>query len=151
MAKSGGTANNTSLTVKVNPPKKVLHIQAGANSEQNIDIRWPGLSNSIIGISGARFDTAEASQATITMADNAIGMVSEVRSQFGAYQNRLEHTHNVNDNTAENLQYAESRIRDADMAKEMMAYSQSQILNDAALSMVSQANQSTQGIMKLLQ
>ena len=151
LAKSGGTATNTSLTVKVNPPEKVLHIQAGANSEQNIDIRWPGLSNSIIGISGARFDTAEASQATITMADNAIGMVSEVRSQFGAYQNRLEHTHNVNDNTAENLQYAESRIRDADMAKEMMAYSQSQILNDAALSMVSQANQSTQGIMKLLQ
>ncbi len=149
--KSVGIATNTALTVMVNPTEKILHFQAGANAGQSIDLTLPGLSNSIIGIGGARFDSSETSQATISMADMAIEKISDVRALFGAYQNRLEHAFNVDQNTAENLQNAESRIRDADMAKEVMAHSQSQILNDAAMSMISQANQSTQGILKLLQ
>ncbi|MCR5205342.1 MAG: hypothetical protein K6E47_09815 [Lachnospiraceae bacterium] len=148
--KSGGIATNTNLTVKVNPPQKTLHIQAGANEGQSIDIKWPGLSNSIIGISGARFDTAETAQATITMADNSIAMVSEVRSKFGAYQNRLEHAYSVDQNTAENTQAAESRIRDTDMAKEMMEYAKSDILNNAAQAMIAQANRQPEGILKIL-
>lgn len=150
-SRSPGLATDTALTVMVNPTEKILHFQAGANAGQSIDLTLPGLSNSIIGIGGARFDSSETSQATISMADMAIEKISDVRALFGAYQNRLEHAFNVDQNTAENLQNAESRIRDADMVKEVMAHSQSQILNDAAMSMISQANQSTQGILKLLQ
>ena len=81
---------------------------------------------------------------------NAIETVSSYRSYYGAMHNRLEHALSVDQNTAENLQYAESRIRDADMAEEMLEYSKSDVLNNAAMAMMAQANQQPEGILKIL-
>ena len=86
----------------------------------------------------------------ISVVNKALEAVSTQRSDLGALQNRLEHTIANADNTAENLQAAESRIRDVDMAKEMVKYSKDNILLQAAQSMLSQANQSTQGVLSLL-
>jgi flagellin len=86
----------------------------------------------------------------INTLDTAIEVVSKSRSDLGALQNRLEHTIANADNTAENLQSAESRIRDVDMAEEMVKYSKSSILQQAGQSMLAQANQSTQGVLSLL-
>lgn len=83
--------------------------------------------------------------------NGAIELVSAQRSELGAVQNRLEHTISNADNMSENLQSAESRIRDVDMAKEMVRYSKDNILQQAAQSMLAQANQSTQGVLSLLQ
>lgn len=81
----------------------------------------------------------------------AINSVSTQRSKLGALQNRLEHTINNLDTASENLQTAESRIRDTDMAEEMVEYSKNNILAQAGQSMLAQANQSTQGVLSLLQ
>ncbi len=78
-------------------------------------------------------------------------MVSEQRSTFGAYQNRIEHARNINANVEENTQAAESRIRDSDVADLMMEYSINNILMQAGTSMLTQANQSSQSILELLQ
>ena len=88
---------------------------------------------------------------TLTMIQNAINNVSSQRSALGALQNRLEHTIANLDNVAENTQAAESRIRDTDMASEMVEYSKNQILAQAGQSMLAQANQSNQGVLSLLQ
>ena len=87
----------------------------------------------------------------ITAVSGAIEKLSEQRSRLGAYQNRLEHTIANLDTSAENLQTAESRIRDVDMAAEMVEYSKYNILSQASQSMLAQANQSTQGVLSLLQ
>jgi len=88
--------------------------------------------------------------AAVTDIDTAITNVSKSRSYLGAIQNRLEHTIANADNTAENLQSAESRIRDVNMAEEMVKYSKESILQQAGQSMLAQANQSTQGVLSLL-
>jgi len=95
-------------------------------------------------------ETNEEYGAAISTLDKALGVVSSSRSDLGALQNRLEHTIANADNTAENLQAAESRIRDVDMADEMVKYSKSSILQQAGQSMLAQANQSTQGVLSLL-
>jgi flagellin len=94
--------------------------------------------------------THDAWQTVITGINDALNYVSDARSDLGAKQNRLEHTIANTDNTAENLQAAESRIRDVDMAKEMVKFSKDSILQQAAQSMLAQANQSTQGVLSLL-
>ncbi|GFI33040.1 flagellin FlaB2 [Lachnospiraceae bacterium] len=88
---------------------------------------------------------------SITAIQEAINRVSNQRSALGAIQNRLEHTIANLDNVAENTQAAESRIRDLDMASEMVEYSKNNILAQAGQSMLAQANQSTQGVLSLLQ
>ena len=93
----------------------------------------------------------EKAQATLTKIHNAINRVSTQRSALGALQNRLEHTIANLDNVAENTQAAESRIRDTDMASEMVEYSKNQILAQAGQAMLAQANQATQGVLSLLQ
>ncbi len=102
-------------------------------------------------VSAPNVDTYQKAQATITMVANAINNVSSQRSALGALQNRLEHTIANLDNVAENTQAAESRIRDTDMASEMVEYSKNNILAQAGQSMLAQANQSTQGVLSLLQ
>ena len=92
---------------------------------------------------------AEADSA-ITTINNALEQVSAERSKLGAYQNRLEHTINNLDNVAENLQASESRIRDVDMAKEMMEFTRQNILQQAATAMLAQANQAPQSVLQLL-
>ncbi len=100
---------------------------------------------------GADVSTYEAANKTISMVQFAIDKVSEQRSALGALQNRLEHTIANLDNVAENTQAAESRIRDTDMASEMVEYSKNNILAQAGQSMLAQSNQSTQGVLSLLQ
>lgn len=103
------------------------------------------------GVDGSTFeDVHKAFTAAVTDIDIATSFVSKSRSYLGAIQNRLEHTIANADNTAENLQASESRIRDVNMAEEMVQYSKSSILQQAGQSMLAQANQSTQGVLTLL-
>ncbi|MFC4618552.1 flagellin [Camelliibacillus cellulosilyticus] len=104
------------------------------------------------GISGGGIDisTHEAADSAIKTLDTAINTVSTERAKLGAYQNRLEHTINNLGTSSQNLTAAESRIRDVDMAKEMMEFTKNNILNQAAQAMLAQANQLPQGVLQLL-
>jgi len=139
---------------------KAINLQVGANANQKISFTVSDMHAAQIGAAATgsvsldhaaskmgSYDDATKFLSTI---DNAIKAVSDQRSNLGAVQNRLEHTIANADNTAENLQAAESRIRDVDMADEMVKYSKSSILQQAGQSMLAQANQSTQGVLSLL-
>ena len=132
-----------------------MKFQVGANSGQSISLNIKSMKAQDLatGLDTISENVGEFSLATsaITTINKAITAVSKQRSALGAVQNRLEHTIANADNTAENLQSAESRIRDVDMAKEMVQYSKGNILQQAAQSMLAQANQSTQGVLSLLQ
>ncbi len=132
-----------------------MKFQVGANSGQSISLNIKSMKAEDLatGLDTISDNVGEFSKATsaITTINKAITAVSKQRSALGAVQNRLEHTIANADNTAENLQSAESRIRDVDMAKEMVLYSKGNILQQAAQSMLAQANQSTQGVLSLLQ
>ena len=95
--------------------------------------------------------TADQARGAITSINNAIDNISSLRSTFGALQNRLEHTINNLNVQNENITASESRIRDVDMAKEMMAYTKNNILVQASQAMLAQANQVPQGVLQLLQ
>ncbi|KQR44301.1 flagellin [Frigoribacterium sp. Leaf164] len=99
---------------------------------------------------GLKFGTASEAQASIKLIDEQIKTVSTARSELGAVQNRFEHAINVTNVAKENLTAAESRIRDTDMAQEMVKYTRSNILSQAGTAMLAQANQSTQGVLSLL-
>ena len=128
-----------------------LNIQAGAQEGQNIQIKYDLLRTSLLGIEGIDTLSHDSSEAAITQIDSAIDKVSQQRSLFGAYINRLEHAYNADTNTAENTQAAESKLRDSDMAAEMVQYSRDQILMQVGQSILAQANQSASGILSLLQ
>ena len=106
-----------------------------------------------LGVGAGKVDlsTQDKAKTATTTIDAAIKKVSKARGQMGAVQNRLEHTINNLDTASENLQTAESRIRDTDMAEEMVNYSKNNILAQAGQSMLAQANQSNQGVLTLLQ
>ena len=122
-------------------------LQVGANSEQSIAISISATEMTDISGSVSSYSTATASISSI---DANITALSTTRSKLGAIQNRLEYTVKNDDNTAENLQASESRIRDTDMADEMTRYSKESILQQAATSMLAQANQSNQSVLSLL-
>jgi flagellin len=128
-------------------------LQVGANSGQSITFSVKAMSAGALGVKSvaAGVDSYGSATHNIKVVQSALNKVSTQRSALGALQNRLEHTIANADNTAENLQSAESRIRDVDMAQEMVKYSKDNILQQAAQSMLSQANQSTQGVLSLLQ
>lgn len=126
-------------------------LQVGANEDQSIDIAIDNMSASSLGVDSLSVGSHDDAKAAITSVNDAIGTVSTQRSKLGAIQNRLEHTITNADNTSENLQAAESRIRDVDMADEMVKYSKNNILQQAAQSMLAQANQAPQGVLSLLQ
>ena len=131
---------------------KKLNIQVGANANQKIEITLKTMDAKTLGLTGKTLDvgsTASANTLTTTL-DAAIEKVSTHRSDLGALQNRLEHTISNLNNTSENLTAAESRVRDVDMAKEMMNFSKSNILQQAAQAMLAQANQQPQGVLQLL-
>lgn len=123
-------------------------LQIGANTGQGISVTISKTSWKDVTVTTS---TGSANSAVIDTVDQMLKSVSTVRSALGAVQNRLEYTVKVDDNTAENLQSAESQIRDTDMADEMTRYSKESILQQAATSMLAQANQSTQGVLSLLQ
>jgi flagellin len=131
---------------------KNRNLQVGANEGQNISFTIKSMTVKGLGISNVASRVGKYTSATsqITVVQSALNKVSTQRSALGALQNRLEHTIANADNTAENIQAAESRIRDVDMAAEMVKYSKDNILQQAAQSMLSQANQSTQGVLSLL-
>ena len=130
-----------------------IKFQVGANAGQTITVSIGTMNAAKLAVSGINSHvlTQGTASTAIGTIDTAIKTVSTQRSTLGAIQNRLEHTIANDDNTAENLQAAESRIRDTDMAAEMVQYSKSNILQQAAQSMLAQANQSTQGILSVLQ
>jgi flagellin len=121
-------------------------LQVGANSQQGIEVTISSVKWSMTALAGS----GKTDSATITEVDTMIESVTAQRSKLGAIQNRLEYTVKVDDNTSENLQAAESRIRDTDMADEMTRYSKESILQQAATSMLAQANQANQGVLSLL-
>ncbi len=129
------------------------NLQVGANKGQNISITIDKMDAEGLGVDDVQNKVGDYANATeqISVVNSAITQVSTQRSKLGAIQNRLEHTIANADNTSENLQAAESRIRDVDMADEMVKYSKNNILQQAAQSMLAQANQSTQGVLSLLQ
>ena len=134
-------------------------LQVGANSGQQINIKIDAMTASAIGITDAKVGsvigksnaTSDNISSILDIMDQALSKVSTQRSALGAIQNRLEHTIANADNVAENLTDAESRIRDVNMADEMVQFSKNNILQQAGQSMLAQANQSTQGVMSLLQ
>ena len=128
-----------------------LEIFVGYTTEQknNITIAGNDLSGKVSGIKA--FSTQEKAKSLIGVVSKSIEEISKMRSDFGAIQNRLEHTIDNLDNVVENVTSAESRIRDTDMADEMVKYSKNNILTQAGQSMLAQANQSTQGVLSLLQ
>jgi len=136
---NGGLVANTGL---------VFHI--GANIGQNITLTIRAVNTSALQITSLSVAAQTVANQAISTIDQAIKYVSEVRAKFGAYQNRLEHTINNLGVASENLTAAESRIRDVDMAKEMMAFTKNNILMQAATAMLAQANQLPQAVLQLL-
>lgn len=125
--------------------------QIGANKDQTIDVTFASMKASDLGIDGLDLGTdASTSSTAIETIDDAIKKVSDERAQLGAKQNRLEHTINNLNASSENLTASESRIRDVDMAKEMMEQTKNSILSQASQAMLSQANQQPQNVLQLL-
>jgi flagellin len=163
-AKSGST-----------PAKSSFSMQVGANENQTMTLEFVDMRSEALGISstgtatgftsdndvtngtnndpaeyGLDVSTATSAGNAVTVIQTAINKVSAERSKLGAYQNRLEHTIKNLSTSSENMTAAESRIRDVDMAKEMMQFSKNNILSQAAQAMLSQANQQPQGVLQLL-
>ena len=134
-----------------------VQIQVGANNGQRTTLNFTtagiNLTSVVTALKGqsGQVATSDLATAFIATVDAQLKIVSSGRSKLGAYQNRLEHTIANLDNAAENTQASESRVRDVDMAKEMMEYSKNNILQQAAQSMLAQANGSTQSVLQLLQ
>ncbi|NME95929.1 flagellin [Clostridium cochlearium] len=132
---------------------KSMVFQIGANSGQVMKLTIGAMDTSALGVKDINIGSAKSAGEITGMIDtinSAINTVSAERAKLGANQNRLEHTIANLDNSSENLQAAESRIRDVDMAKEMMNFSKSNILQQAAQAMLAQANNAPQGVLQLL-
>lgn len=127
-----------------------LSIHSGAEDTDKIPIKYTCLRLSTLGMQDSNVLTQEAALRAIDEVSEALTIVSAQRSLFGAYQNRMEHAYKIDTNTSENTQAAESQIRDTDMAKEMVAFSNTNILEQAGQSMLAQSNQANQGILSLL-
>jgi flagellin len=163
-AKSGSTPAHSSFSMQV-----------GANENQTMTLEFVDMRSEALGISSTSGTTGFTTGSTVTngtnntnvekalnvssatsagnavtIIQNAINKVSAERSKLGAYQNRLEHTINNLSTSSENMSAAESRVRDVDMAKEMMTFSKNNILQQAAQAMLAQANQQPQGVLQLL-
>ena len=130
-----------------------LHVGSDADMTNKIGVNIETMNSSYLGIKGLNVadDSGNAATYAIDAIADAVAKVSEQRSALGAVQNRLEHTIDNLDNVVENTTSAESRIRDTDMAEEMVAYSKNNILQQAGQSMLAQANQANQGVLSLLQ
>lgn len=144
-ANAGGVANITVLDAGP------MTLQIGANEGQTVDISVPEVSPKTLGIENLNVLTASGASEGITILDEAIEMVSSIRAKLGAYQNRMEHAIANLDVAAENLTEALSRIEDVDMAEEMATYTQKNVLAQAGVSMLSQANERPQQVLSLLQ
>jgi flagellin len=155
------------LTGPAEDDNESMRLQVGANAGQEMDLSIASMKAKDLGIVktsttvdidgtgtnvGKALDVTSQAKASLAIEayDGAIQKVSTQRAKLGAIQNRLEHTINNLDTSAENLQAAESAIRDVDMAEEMTNYSKNNILMQAGQSMLAQANQSNQGVLSIL-
>ncbi len=136
-----------------NPLSFSLHVGSDADMTNKINVQIETMNSAYLGIKGlnVKDDSGIAATYAIDAIADAVSKVSSQRSALGAVQNRLEHTIDNLDNVVENTTSAESRIRDTDMAEEMVAYSKNNILQQAGQSMLAQANQANQGVLSLLQ
>ena len=154
-----GTNGNGTFSINVGQSKVAnalsfsLHVGADADMTNKIQVDIESMDSAGLGIKGlnVKDDSGKAATYAIDAIADAVAKVSAQRSSLGAVQNRLEHTIANVDNVVENTTSAESRIRDTDMAEEMVEYSKNNILAQAGQSMLAQANQSNQGVLSLLQ
>ena len=128
-----------------------LHVGEASDEANTIEVKIKAMNSGALGIDKLDISTAEGAKNAIDTINKAIDTVSSIRSDLGALQNRLEHTINNLGVQNENITAAESRIRDVDMAKEMMAYTKNNILVQSSQAMLAQANQVPQGVLQLLQ
>jgi flagellin len=124
--------------------------QIGPSASEHIELKGSSMTANSLKVSGLSMMSVSKANTAITTIKDAVETVSKYRAKLGATQNRLEHTINSLKVANENTTAAESRIRDTDMAKEISAYTKNNILNQAAQSMLAQANQSPQGVLSLL-
>jgi flagellin len=136
--------------VSISVTKGALTMQIGANENQTFNMSLEDMGAISLGVDSIDVSSAANATASIKTIQSAIDAVSGERSKLGAYQNRLEHTINNLGTSSENLTAAESRVRDVDMAKEMMEFTKNNILSQAAQAMLAQANQQPQGVLQLL-
>jgi Flagellin and related hook-associated proteins len=139
---------NETITIASN---NSLKLQIGANANQDMSVTINDMRSSALGVDGLNLSTRQGANSALTKLDDALASVSTERAKLGAVQNRLEHTINNLGTTSENLSASESRIRDVDMAREMMEFTKNNILSQAAQAMLAQANQQPQGVLQLLQ
>ena len=139
------------VDISRSPGKWGLKIQSGALKEQEIDIPLTWMEAKDIGFDPLNVDSYEHAGDAIEKADRALQWINEKRSEYGAVQNRLEHAYATDQNTSLNTDSAESRIRDTDMAKEMVAFSKENIISSAGESMMAQANALPEQVLRLLQ
>ena len=156
LVKVRGTENEdgeiVTPTASFHDGKGGLNLQIGDTAEDfnQMNVSIGDMHTSALGIDGVNIGKQEDARAAIDVIKNAINYVSGVRGDLGAYQNRLEHTQNNLSVMAENIQDAESTIRDTDVAEEMMSYVKNNILVQSAQAMLAQANQVPQGVLQLL-
>ena len=146
-----GKVHSSSLTgITYKEEDRNLWIQTGTEAGAGLNLVIPRMNADIIGVGDVDASTSDGARFGIKKIKYALGVVSRARSDIGAQQNALEHTINNNNATIENTQASESRIRDTDMAKEMVSLSLNNILQQTSMTMMAQANQSTEGILALL-
>ena len=131
--------------------KENIKIQLSSNEGDYIEIDRPIMNTSALKINSIAITKPKYANKALKRLEEALEIVSDVRSQFGAIQNRLEHAIRSNDNNSENTQSVESKLRDTDMAKEMLEFSKSNILQQAAQALMAQINKNEEGILSLLQ
>lgn len=150
IAASAATGGTAGTVITTNASAVTLQIGSENVGTQQLGVTIAATNSTALAVNGLDVSTAATAQASITAVQSAIDTVSSRRSDLGATQNRLEHTIANLNTTSENLQASESRIRDVDMAKEMMEFTKNNILQQAAQSMLAQANQAPQGVLQLL-
>ena len=128
-----------------------MTMQIGANQYQTMDVRIPEVSSESLYIDQVSVLTSDEASKSITICDDAIEKLSSIRSRIGAYQNRLDYAVDSLSETQENLTAAYSRLLDTDMAEEMVTYANQNILNQAGISVLTQANDLPQQVLSLLQ
>ncbi len=146
----GARMNSSVVELPIYEGGHELYLQTGANAGEDMKIVYKALTASNLGLDRVETTTREGAEYAMTAIQEATKIISAERSKFGAYQNRLEHTRAANVNYAENLTSAESSIRDTDVADEMTALSKNRILEQAAISMLSNSNSNNQSVLSLL-
>ena len=147
---SGASLSKLNELVAATSGTAAQNLLIGANSGQKLAISINDMRAEALGVNKLNVDSYANANESLDAIQNAIEKVSTERATLGAWQNRLEHTINNLNTSSENLQASESRIRDVDMAKEMMTFSKNNILAQAAQAMLAQANQQPQGVLQLL-